>query len=285
MKRIVVAVSAAFVLLFVAITVFKGRSSDEADQARTATQDAADRERITEFWQVYRTATERRTAGNLPEAAAAYGRALKLNPDHEDALYYAGSTLFELGRFREAEDAWRHLVEVNPGANRGFSRLGDLYFCFERADLFDLDAAQQLFQQAAELNVQETGPLLRLGEIAVVRGETERAAEYLDAVAASNFKSVPAYFLKGYLAWQGGDLSEAEDQFRRAAEYDQPAESTQGVASEGDTEGGTAILAERGQCQSFYTFATDLPDPADPDLRSKMQRRYNDLTAFLQQHR
>ncbi len=281
MKRVVIAIATVSVLLFVAITVFKGRSSGGADQVGPVTQDDTDRRRITEFWQLYRTATQHRTAGNIEQAAAEYGRALELNPDHEDALYYAGSMLFELGRFREAEEAWRHLVAVNPGANRGFSRLGDLYFCFERADLFDLDTAQRLFRQAAELNVQETGPLLRLGEIALVRGETERAVDYLDAVTATNFKSVPAYFFKGYLAWQGGDLSLAEEQFRRAAEYDQPVESTQGVSSEGDTEGGAAILAEAGQCQSFHAFAADLPDPDDPDLRSKMQQRYAALATFI----
>jgi tetratricopeptide (TPR) repeat protein len=283
-KRVVAALSAVFVLLFVGITVFKGRSS-EATQTGSATQDVADREKITEFWQIYRRATQHRTAGNLEAAATEYGQALELNPDHEDALYYAGSTLFELGRFREAEEAWRHLIEVNPGANRGFSRLGDLYFCFEQADFFDLAAAQRMFQEAAELNVQETGPLLRLGEIALVRGDNDRAVESLNAVTAANFKSVPAYFFKGYLAWRDGDLVAAEQQFRRAVGYYHSTGQTQGVSSEGDTKGGKAILAETRQCQSFHKFAADLPDPDDPDLPQEMQQRYRELTAFLERDR
>ena len=284
MKRIALAVSAVFILLFAGITLFKGRSS-ETTGAGPATQDAADRERITEFWQRYRSATQHRTAGDLEQAAAEYGRALELNPDHEDALYYSGSTLFELGRFREAEEAWRHLIKVNPGANRGFSRLGDLYFCFEQVDFFDLAAAQQMFQQAAELNVQETGPLLRLGEIALVRGDKDRAVESLNAVSAANFKSVPAYFFKGYLAWRDGDLVEAEQQFRRAVGYYHSADSARSVPSEGDTKGGNAILAETRQCQSFHNFAADLPGPDDPDLTRKMQQRYRELTAFLDRNR
>jgi len=283
-KRTVVILFAAFVLLFAGITVFKGRSS-EGTQTGSAEQNVADRERITEFWQLYRSATQHRTAGNLEAAATEYDQALELNPDHEDALYYSGSMLFELGRFREAEEAWRHLIEVNPGANRGFSRLGDLYFCFEQANFFDLAAAQQMFQRAAEINIQETGPLLRLGEIALVRGDKDRAVESLNAVTAANFKSVPAYFFKGYLAWQDGDLVEAEQQFRRAVGYYHSADSARSVSSEGDTKSGKANLAETRQCQSFHKFAADLPDPDDPDLPRKMQQRYRELMAFLERNR
>jgi tetratricopeptide (TPR) repeat protein len=284
-KRIAVVLSVVFVLLFAAITLFKGRSSEDVAQTEPASPETTDRELVMEFWQAYRTATQYRTAGSIQEAAAEYGRALELNPDHEDALYYAGSMHFELGQFHEAEEAWRHLTQVNPGGSRGYSRLGDLYFCFEQRDFFDPASAQELFERALEINSEETGPLLRLGQIALVRGDAKRAAEYLDAVTASNFKSVPAYFFKGHLAWRSGDFAEAERQFRLATLHDQPVEPVEGVLSEGDTRSGKAILAAMGQCQSFNAFAAGLPDPDDPDLQSKMRQRYSELTAFLERSR
>jgi tetratricopeptide (TPR) repeat protein len=284
-KRVVIAITAVFILLFVTITVLKNRSSERVAQPELASQQTVDRERVQDFWQLYRGATEHRTAGRTRKAVTEYGRALELNPDHEDALYYSGSMYFELGEFREAEQVWQRLTEVNPGGSRAFSRLGDLYFCFEQADFFDLEAAYEVIERALNINSEETGPLLRLGQIALVRGDANTALQYFDAVTATNFRSVPAYFFKGYIDWSSGDISKAEEQFRLAAEHFKPAEPVQGVLSEGDTRSGKAILAEAGQCQSFQAHATNLPDPDDPNLRSRMEDRYRELATFLQRAR
>jgi len=284
-KRTVVSITAVFVLLFAAITVFKGRSTERVDQSSgSESPDTEARRQTQRFWQLYRGATQRRTAGDARAAAEQYRQALDLNPEHEDALYYLGSMHFELGEFREAELAWQRLTEVAPTGSRGFSRLGSLYFCFEQDQYFDLAQAQGAFEQALAINSEETGPLLHLGQIALVRGDHDRAVEYFNAVTATNFRSVPAFFLKGYLAWHAGDTVTAERQFRQAAQHQGPVQPVEGVLSEGDTRSGEAILAESGQCQAFQSHAENLPSPEDPNLRGFMRERYTTLDTFLRGH-
>lgn len=283
--RVLVPLVSVFLLLFAAITLMKGRQSEEAVHAESVSPDSANRDAVREFWAAYRTATQHRVAGSLEQALVEYERSLELNPDHEDALYYAGSVHFDLGQFREAERAWHHLAEVNPGASRAHLRLGDIYFCFEQENLFDPVSAQREFERAFDINSQETGPLLRLGEVALYQGDWERAGDYFDAVAAANFRSVAAHFYEGYLAWRSGDVSEAERRFRLAIQNYQPDAPIQGVAAEGDTRSGKAILAESSQCRSLQAFSEDLPSSDDPDLMSHMQRRYGELSAFLERTR
>lgn len=281
MKRTVLALTALFVSLFVIVTLLKDGSPDEATPFESQSLDAGDRDRIRRFWQSYRSATRHRTAGEIRQAALEYQRALELDATHEDALYYLGSMHFELGEFAKAEGAWQRLTRVDPTGSRGFSRLGDLYFCFEQDRFFDPDRAQEMFERALGINSEETGPLLRLGQIALVKGETSASMEYLEAVTATNFRSVAAYFFKGFLAWRDGDEHQAEQLFRLAAKHYEPAEPVQGVLSEGDTRSGKAILAKVGQCQSFHAHAADLPSPDDPQLRSLMNERYRQLDLFL----
>ena len=284
MKRTVIAMAAVFLLLFVAITVFKGRPARDVHQDEADTVDMAGREQIQQFWRLYRSATQHRTSGNTRQAVVEYRQALDLNPEHEDALYYLGSMYFELGEFREAEQAWLRLTRVAPTGSRGFSRLGSLYFCFEQDQYFDLAHAQRSFERALAINSEETGPLLHLGQIALVRGDDDQAAEYLDAVTATNFRSVPAYFFKGYIAWRGGHAAAAEELFRQAAQHQGPAQPVGGVLSEGDTRSGKAILAESGQCRAFQSHAENLPSPEDPNLRRVMSDRYRMLDTFLRGH-
>ena len=282
MKKTVISITTVFVLLFVAITVFKGRSTEGVGQdGGLESPDTEGRRQTQQFWQLYRGATQHRTAGDSRRAAEEYRQALDLNPEHEDALYYLGSMHFELGEFREAELTWQRLTEVAPTGSRGFSRLGSLYFCFEQDQYFDLAQAQRSFEQALAINSEETGPLLHLGQIALVRGDHDRALEYFDAVTATNFRSVPAFYFKGYIAWRAGDTAAAEELFRQAAQHQGPMQPVEGVLSEGDTRSGEAILAQSGQCRAFQSHTENLPSPEDPNLRGFMRDRYTTLDTFL----
>jgi tetratricopeptide (TPR) repeat protein len=253
----------------------------ESDEGETDGQVTAERQRVQGFWSAYRQATSDRVAGRISEAATQYRIALELNPEHRDALYYLGSVNFDLGEFAEAETVWIHLLEVDPQGSRGYARLGDLYMCFEQPSFFDLDNAKEVFLRSLEINRGETGPLLRLGELAVIRGDLDTALGYLDAVAATNFRSVPAFFFRGYVAWKRGQSTEALDHFREASLQAKPAESIAGAPTEGDTESGVAILAAKRQCQSFRAFTEGLPDPDDENLATEMTARYEAIEIFL----
>jgi hypothetical protein len=75
----------------------------------------------------------------------------------------------------------------------------------------DLRAAEQALQRAHELNPEETGALLVLGEVSLVRGDRTLADERLAAATRTNPKAIGGLFLRGYLAWKRGDAGAAKD--------------------------------------------------------------------------
>ena len=206
-------------------------------------------EGVQEFWSVYREATAHRVAGRVAEARDAYAKALALNPLHEDGNYYLGNMELDLGNFAAAETAWRRLVAINPGSARAHSRLGDLYACPDSAAPWNLARADAEFARAAELNREETGPLLRRGEVAVLRGDLTTALRYFDAVIGSHSRSVEAHYLKGFVAWKRGEQAVAAAQFREATGLAGEPHAVQPAPAEGDTKQGTTpLLARRTRC-------------------------------------
>ncbi len=230
--------------------------------------DSTNRDRVLRFWELYRQATARRVGGRTREAADDYARALELNPRHEDVLYYLGNMRFELGEYEAAEDAWRRLIAVNPSSARAHSRLGDLYMCPDLESFFDLDAAEAEFERAHEINREETGPPLRLGQIALLRGDLDAALGHLDAVIGSNYSSVEAHYLKGYIAWKRGDERQAEESLAQAASFARPKEAAAGAPSgasqEGDTRSGAAPLARSGARCEPAVYSAEMPALGDP---------------------
>ncbi len=286
MKRPAVFLAAVALLLFATVTLFKLRPRGDRAGTGTARQATAEEARIREFWEVYRRATDYRIAGNTEGAAESYAQALELNPQHEDALYYLGNMYLELGRYAEAETAWEHLALVNPGSSRAHSRLGDLHFCLEPGAPVDLTRAEAEFRRALEINREETGPVLHLGEIALVRGSLTDARYYLDAVIGANSGSVEAHFLKGYVAWREGDRRQAAALFARAVELAQPPVPAGGASSEGDTKRGSApLVAPRTRCRAFQSEITGLTAPAGSDLPARMQAQYQRVDQRIQEFR
>jgi Flp pilus assembly protein TadD len=239
---------------------------------------------IREFWEIYRGATGHRIAGGIVAARDAYRRALELNPRHEDALYYLGNMELELGHYDEARLAWDRLVQVNPGSSRAHSRLGDLYACTDPGAPRDLARAEGEFRRALQLNREETGPLLRLGEIALMRGNLTDATSHLDAVIGSHNRSVEAHFLKGYVAWKRAQPERAAVLFRTAVTLARPAPSVQNRPGEGDTKRGLApAVAQTSRCQVFEAQVGRLSSLDSVSLSTPMNELYRQLDGRLAQ--
>lgn len=282
MKRSLAVTLAVLALLFAAITLMKTRTSADAESAADVAT-AAEKERLQRFWEAFRLATEYRTAGEVERAAAEYERALDVDGAHENSLYYLGSMYLEMGELAEAEKMWRRLVEVNPNASRAHQQLGALRACPDRDELFEPEAAEIEFRRALEINKSETGPLLRLGELALIRGDYAEARDYFDTVIGSNYSSVDAHFLMGYIAWKEGDARQASAMFVKAVEYARPEESEDDVPGEGDTEAGSApLLSGRSACQIFTRHTADLAELDDAELPNEMTRRYRSLDGVLE---
>jgi tetratricopeptide (TPR) repeat protein len=247
---------------------------------------AAARERVLEFWRLYREATSLRMAGNTAEAAERYDQALGLNPDHEDALYYLGNMRLELGEFAPAERAWSHLSRVNPTSGRALLQLGALYLCFEPGAPTNFAAAAAAFERAHLINREETGPVLRLGEIALVQNDVDAALERFAEVIGQNATSVPAHFYRGYVAWRKGDRTEAAQWFGKAVELARVKPIRAQMPGEGDTKAGlNPLLAERLRCRDLEDPLAALDAVPDDGLAREMDARYQSLEALLAEAR
>ncbi|MGA7304467.1 MAG: tetratricopeptide repeat protein, partial [Rhodothermales bacterium] len=189
--------------MLIAVTSIGCRDQDRGHGSAAAEDSlaVAERRRVHDFWSDFREATQLRLDGDFEAAREAYGRALENNPEHEDALYYLGNVNLELGNWEDARALWQRLVEVNPSSARAFSQLGSLALCRPEIPAFDLAAARSAFESAHRLNPEETGPTLRLGQVALLEKRTAEAADLFDAVTGSNFTSMEAYYLKAYTEW------------------------------------------------------------------------------------
>ncbi|HEU5181435.1 MAG TPA: FG-GAP-like repeat-containing protein [Candidatus Polarisedimenticolia bacterium] len=197
----------------------------------------ADSQKVLRFWSLYRDATGMRTKRDFASAASLYRQALELDPHHEDCLYYLGQSLLETGDFNAANAAWEKLVEVNPQSARGHLALGALLASPDPRAPRDLARAEEHLSRAHGINAEETGPMLRLGEVLIMQGRLEEANRWLLSATRTNPKCVDAPFLAGYLAWRSGDRTRAASYFRKAADAARTEAPPKGVLSEGDRKG------------------------------------------------
>jgi tetratricopeptide (TPR) repeat protein len=256
--------------------------------APVGARDDRTRADVIRFWELHRAATRSRIQGRAEEAAELYEAALALDSVHENTLYHLGSMRLQLGDLDGAASAWKRLVAVAPGSSRGHTQLGLLYSCLGQDREIDLARATTEFERALEINKEETGPLLRLAEVALLRDERDVAEDYLDALLRSNAKSVEAYFLKGYIQYSEGRHEEAATLFTAAVQAgrrEMPAEPGLG---EGETRSGLPMLAAPTTCLTPSTGARGLAELAEvegADLSGVMGDRYRELGALVQNAR
>jgi len=206
----------------------------ETANNRQRTGDDASRAAVLQFWEALNRATEARRAGDYAAAARAYEEALAVDPRHEDALYYLGNCRREEGKQTEARDAFARLTAVNPHSSRGHVALGAILVSPVDGSAPDLRAAERNFRRAHDINKEETGSMLRLGEVLLVRGDLAGADHWFRAALKTNPKSVEAAFLIGYLRWQAGDRAAALEAYARAIRAATADAPVKGVLGEGD---------------------------------------------------
>ncbi len=224
---------------------------------------ATDRESVAQFWTLMREAAAQRIAGDAKAALATYQRALALNPAHGDALYYAGSMHLELGSWTAAGATWRRLLAVDRASVRALSQMGALHLCLDAGAPLSLDSADAYYQRAHEVNKENTGPLVHLGESALIRGNTTRARQLFESVLATNAASAAAHFYTGYLALKAGDADGAARSHARARAL--PAAAVvAGATNEGDTKTGAPMRANRLRCDALRALAEGGADDGTP---------------------
>jgi len=200
------------------------------------------RERVLAFWRTFGAATEARMRRDCASASGLYEEALGLDPGHEDTLYYLGQCHRETGHPVEARAAFERLVEVNGESARGHLALGALLASPDRAEPLDLAAAESHLRRAHAINGEETGPVVRLGEVLLVTGREAEAGRWFEGALRTNPRSVEAAFLAGFVAWDGGsaDVARLAQRVREAAKVEGP---VKGVLSEGDRKDAKRVVA------------------------------------------
>lgn len=300
MNRVYLIAAASFLVIFAAIAFGRseraepGRAdaSTSTDSGRIAAgsmgegpagpdETTADRDGIRRFWELHRAATTLRVAGDFEGAVEAYRAALELDPSHEDALYFLGNAYIETGRFAAADSTLSRLVAAHPDQARGHIRRGELYLCYPEAELFDVRAAGGAFARGLELNREETGPMLRLAQAALVEGNAREAVPWLEAVIGTHATSFEAHLLLGYVAWKKGNRHSAHERYERALEilgstYADP------VIGEGDRKHGSFILpGEQATCPGMLSLLDPLLAPTDPQSADAAYRHIDASIARL----
>jgi cytochrome c-type biogenesis protein CcmH/NrfG len=268
-------------IIVVALTVVIGctRPDDQAGGAQQSSRLAdQDRERVRQFWIVYRQGTQARVAGNTDAAAEAYRQALTFDPEHADALYYLGNMELQRERLSEAEASWGRLLDLDSTSARAHVQLGRVLSCPDR-DTLDLAGARQAFERAILINQEETGPLLLLAEVTLALKDIPRARRIFQDALRTNEGSVGANYYLGFIHWTSGDRARANDFFAAAVAAAQPQDDTTGVVGEGDTRSGAApLLAEQSRCRGFEAQYDDLATAAP----KAMDRRYGSTLQWLE---
>lgn len=204
------------------------------------------------FWTTYREATRRRSRGDLDGAVAAYQRALALRPDHEDSLYYLGNCQLERRAYAEAVDAYRRLVNLNPeGSPRAYVQWGLVHASLDAGAPRDLAEAERLFTRAVGLD-PESGAVLGLAEVALLKGDVGRAQTWLERADVENASSVAVPFLRGYLAWRRGAGGEAWTRFEAAVARGRTAKPPVSWSEEGDVKADPALRWQALARQSVF---------------------------------
>ena len=144
------------------------------DSAGAVTQ-PLEREAVLEFWGLFNEAGKLRRAADYPAAVEKYRQALAIQGKHEDSLYYLGQCLRGTGDFAGAAQAWEDLVRVNPASSRGHLALGALHASPAEQAPMNLKLAEGHFRRAHAINGEETGPMLRLGEVMIAVGNLPEA--------------------------------------------------------------------------------------------------------------
>ena len=232
MKKPLIVLAILVVTSFTLVAVLRRRAVDRLEVGEGPA--SAEKERIRNFWETYHKANTLRLQSAYAEAASAYLECLRLNPSHEDSLYYLGSCFEELGDYTQAAATYRKLIAVNAASDRAFSELGNTLSAVAPGAPVDLDQARQVYQRSIEINREQAGPFLHLGSLELNERHYQAALE--DFRLAAGFGAPEGNFLVAYTLFLQQKYCEAVQPLRKVLEgYAKDRKIIKkGVFSEGD---------------------------------------------------
>jgi len=207
-------------------------SSFVAEQERTTS--TLDLDQLRQFWSKQRAAMDAiKVDEDCERAIPLFREALALDPTHEDSLYYLANCLATTGDVEAALVELAELNRLNPMSHRGHKRWGTLRAVSARsAD--EMDTAVKVLERAHEINLEETGVLLVLGEVYLLRGEAERARTSLELMVRTNPQADEGFYVLAYLAWKTGDVARSLELLQQAKDARKEEWMPEGAVAEGE---------------------------------------------------
>ncbi len=169
--------------------------------------------------------------------------------------------LHRAGRFDEAEDGYRHLLDANPHNAEALHLLGIL-----RGQCGDLSEAFKLIRRASELDPNNATCRHTLGEMYLSEGRLDEAAQAYDQARQLNPGLAAAHSGLGQVALLRGDAGLAESCFKSALGVDE--NDVQALTGLG------AVAQLRGDSQRALQLLTQAAElaPDDPLIQTECAR-------------
>ena len=152
-----------------------------------------------------------------------------------------GNCYLERRDYAQALDAYRRLLAVNPqGSTRAYIQIALVHASLDPTAPFDLAESEQLFTRALALD-PDSGALLGLAEVAMLRSDWSSARTRLLRVEADNPMSIAAPDLLGFLSFRDGERAAAWQWFTTAIGRGELKKATVQWTEEGDVKADPAL--------------------------------------------
>ena len=150
---------------------------------------------------------------DFTSAEKAYKKAAALSPQ-ADFYYNLGEVLVNLNKWDEGIDAFKKVLDTDPGDGNCYFNLG---VCYYNKD--ELNKAENNFKKAIEINPDDLYAHFYLGNLYQKQGLTNFAEECYKKVLGISPDYSWAYFNLASIAYQNGNIDEAKSNLLLAIEY------------------------------------------------------------------
>lgn len=204
--------------------------TDEAIQSFRNTLTMNPSHALAHFWlgQVYAETYQ------LAAALQEFDAALTLEPDNAAAHHNRGVVAYQLGDLEQARADFQAAVENDPQDPRSHYQLGATFLALglptqpgALPDSASLEQAQTEFERALELCPGMAEPLIGLGNLYLIQGDTTAALESLNQAAEQVPDSPQVWFALAQVHMAVGQVDEACQAIRSFLALDPPAEWVQ----------------------------------------------------------
>jgi Tfp pilus assembly protein PilF len=143
----------------------------------------------------------------LPRAVEQYKAALKVDPQHQAAMYKLGEVYTQLKMYPEAIEAWRSYIKATKGAAAGYSNLA-LTYEFARK----LKEAEEAHRNAIEKDPADQRCRVNYGLMLARQGRIAEATRQFSAV----LKPAEVHYNLGSVFQQQGKKEQARAEYQKA---------------------------------------------------------------------